>query len=528
MVSIKTKLTALVSACVLLTATVLGGLSIIRLNSMTKKNSQDNLRLICVAEKEHLDIIMGNIQQSVSNMRDIIFNFVRDFDTLVNDELYRYDITKRIETVFYTIAYHTEGAVSFYLRYSPELVSTECGFLWSKNGRRSSFSELSLTDMAQYTEDDTEHVGWYYVPVNNGKPTWMKPYLNKNLGIYMISYIVPLFSSGVPIGVVGMDIDFSTLANTINSSNVYKNGFAYILDENKAVVYHHDYEPGTAEVAADKKLLGYSLPLSNGWEITIAAPKKEINAERNRLIRMISIATVCIALLFICISIKITEGLLRPLIELTAATKKIAEGDLDVQLSSTSNDEIGILAESFRKTVRHLPEYMYRDSLTRVHNATAYKRSIARLEERMISEMLSFGIIVMDVNNLKRTNDSFGHEAGNLLIVATTKLICTIFSHSPVFRIGGDEFVIILENDDFKKRNDLLQKFDEAMTLETLALPEGGTLPVSVAHGMSVYNADTDSSFAEVFNRADAAMYRNKQAVKRKANSPESDYALLP
>lgn len=63
-----------------------------------------------------------------------------------------------------------------------------------------------------YDPDDLEHVGWYYIPVKNGAPMWMDPYLNENINIYMISYIVPLFAEdGTSIGIVGMDIDFSEI-----------------------------------------------------------------------------------------------------------------------------------------------------------------------------------------------------------------------------------------------------------------------------------------------------------------------------
>ena len=68
--------------------------------------------------------------------------------------------------------------------------------------------------------DDTEHVGWYYIPVKNGKATWMDPYLNSNVNVYMISYVVPIMIDNEAIGVVGMDIDFNPVSYT--HLDVYK------------------------------------------------------------------------------------------------------------------------------------------------------------------------------------------------------------------------------------------------------------------------------------------------------------------
>ncbi|MBQ9452940.1 MAG: GGDEF domain-containing protein, partial [Desulfovibrio sp.] len=125
-----------------------------------------------------------------------------------------------------------------------------------------------------------------------------------------------------------------------------------------------------------------------------------------------------------------------------------------------------------------------------------------------------FGIAVIDLNFLKRINDTYGHEQGNITIRKLCHIVCTVFKHSPVFRIGGDEFAVILENDDYANAHDLEKQFNAV--LEELA--GDASLEqwerVSAAIGMAFFDAIKDDSVDNVFKRADKAMYARKKAMK--------------
>ena len=99
---------------------------------------------------------------------------------------------------------------------------------------------------------------------------------------------------------------------------------------------------------------------------------------------------------------------------------------------------------------------------------------------------------------------------GNKLIVAVARLIADIFKRSPVFRIGGDEFLVILQNRDLEEYEDLCEKFDAECAKEYI----NERIPVSIARGFARYNPETDTQFVDVFNRADDAMYQNKRRMK--------------
>ncbi len=116
---------------------------------------------------------------------------------------------------------------------------------------------------------------------------------------------------------------------------------------------------------------------------------------------------------------------------------------------------------------------------------------------------------------MKRINDSYGHEKGDEYIKNSSKLLCRIFKHSPVFRIGGDEFLIILEGSDYREKDSLFEKLQLEMDASSCNSVESCT-NLSIAYGMSVFNKSTDKTLAEVFKRADALMYEKKKEMKEK------------
>lgn len=143
-----------------------------------------------------------------------------------------------------------------------------------------------------------------------------------------------------------------------------------------------------------------------------------------------------------------------------------------------------------------------RDALTGVRNSNAYREYIQTLES-------DFGIVMFDINDLKLMNDTRGHSFGDEAIQCASRMICEIYKHSQVFRIGGDEFVAVLSGHDYEHRDALLEKFKE----ESLANNRSRSGPV-VACGMAVFDPETDNGVDPVYVRADKAMYENKNELK--------------
>ena len=150
-----------------------------------------------------------------------------------------------------------------------------------------------------------------------------------------------------------------------------------------------------------------------------------------------------------------------------------------------------------------------RDGLTGIKNKTAYGEFEAKLNKQIQSgENVKFAIALCDVNGLKTVNDTLGHIAGDEYIRSASRLVCQTFAHSPVFRIGGDEFVAILRGSDFENCERLEKKFTEAVKENV------DQHKVVVACGISVFDKEHDKDVSSVFERADALMYKNKVRMK--------------
>ena len=122
----------------------------------------------------------------------------------------------------------------------------------------------------------------------------------------------------------------------------------------------------------------------------------------------------------------------------------------------------------------------------------------------------NFAVAVCDINGLKSVNDTYGHEAGDKLIKDAAMEICYIFEHSPVFRYGGDEFVVLLRRRDWEKRDELME------TLADKNRKNQETGGVIIASGLADFDPERDKCVADVFKRADATMYENKKRLKER------------
>ncbi|MCR5210150.1 MAG: GGDEF domain-containing protein [Lachnospiraceae bacterium] len=159
------------------------------------------------------------------------------------------------------------------------------------------------------------------------------------------------------------------------------------------------------------------------------------------------------------------------------------------------------------------------DSLTHIKNRAAYENKRKELQNNIdIVPGYEFGIVMFDANDLKGINDAYGHEAGDEYLKNCCALICRVFSHSPVYRIGGDEFLAVLEGNDYVNRDSLFNKFQQDMDAiyKKATAPEG---KVSIACGMCIFDRTNHKSVDDIRNAADERMYENKKLMKSAAHS---------
>ena len=220
------------------------------------------------------------------------------------------------------------------------------------------------------------------------------------------------------------------------------------------------------------------------------------------------------------------------------ATYKNASVARDIKEKLKGRDEIAYLAEQTAMMIEELAEHMKtlskttdelvetkqqasemhelanKDSLTGVRNKTAYDEEVKILESEIEKGNTRFGIVMIDLNYLKKINDTYGHEQGNYAIQKLCHIACETFKHCPIYRIGGDEFVAVLKGEDYSNVDPLIRRFNR----ELKKLQEDDTLEpwekVSAAIGYAKFDKEIDTDVDSVFRRADKLMYECKQAMK--------------
>ena len=148
------------------------------------------------------------------------------------------------------------------------------------------------------------------------------------------------------------------------------------------------------------------------------------------------------------------------------------------------------------------------DELTGVKSRHAYLDEERRLDRLILeNHEPAFAVVLLDVNDLKKVNDTLGHQEGDRYLKEACRIICNIFKRSPVYRVGGDEFAVIVQGEDYSNIDELVERLNEH---NLRAGKEGG---IVIACGMSKFRSDNDC-VARVFENADQNMYIDKARLK--------------
>lgn len=544
MKSIQTKVIVLIMMVVMLCSVVVGGIGVWHLKTISDQNSAQIMNLSCREEGKQIEHTFHSIEQSV---KIVAHNSVlqQDMRAVLGSNTLRNLHIEKLRPILLAAANSTEGAVAVYVHFNPEIAPSDAGVFYSKAIRNESFHEQQVTDLAKVEPEDRDTMDWYYAAVEAGEAVWLDPYLNGKIDEKVISYVVPIYQRDLLVGIAGMDVLFSDITEDVEAITVFENGSACLLNSENELLFHPNGEPQfqvgnvegwqqfvdktssdlegkyTFEYYSDgrkHKLTYYRM--ENDMGLVLAAPTAEIDRENNILVRDVMSSVIIISVICILVSVRLSQSIIRPLKELKEASKQIADGNLKITLPSGSQDEVGVLADSLQQMVDCLRVYMdrisdlaYTDPLTGVKSKTAYNEEVRKMEESIQKGFEQFGLVIFDVNGLKTMNDTYGHDAGDLYIKNACRLICTTYKHSPVFRIGGDEFAAILRGQDLLNSEKLMRRFYDRMTIinRDAECPEEN---VSVAAGMAVYKEGQDVDIQSVFKRADENMYKNKISIK--------------
>lgn len=455
-----------------------------------------------------------------------------------------------LEKVLAPIVKKNDGLIS------TSYLGTETGLLVSYD----KYSYLSATPPGEKSTYDYFESEWYKMGRQTDDIFLTGLYID-SMGRGLTITIGKAFhdANGNFAGVCATDFDITGLYDEIIAMDIGEGAYSFTIDENGEVISPEDTgetaEAVTGLSTGQKETMlsedsgiintkdviyAYSTINTTGWKLCAHVPRTMITDSTrstrdsiNIAILIFVIAAVAIVLIILILARRTVKTITAPIEVLGADMKRISDGDLDHRATITGNDEISDTATRLNEMVERLirtknalsasrfqAEEMAalanKDALTGIRNKTAYDKEIAQLEKSLEEGDLEFGIAMVDLNDLKHINDTFGHDKGNISIIKLCTVVCSIFKHSPVFRVGGDEFVAILKNHDYEHREELKDQFKDALTA---LLDEEKLHPwerISASIGIGVYDKNTDKTVSDVFKKADDLMYEDKQIMKGK------------
>ncbi len=376
MKSIRAKVTVSIILCSLISSVLISVISITYSSRTATNDAQTELAMSCENASGELNALVSRIEQSVNTISDIALENL-DFARFQTDSAYVASYTESLRDDFVTFAEHTDGAICAYIRYNPDFTDPTSGIFLTRPDTQSEFTSSTPTDFSIYDKDDVAHVGWYYIPVENKAPIWMDPYLNENVNIYMVSYVVPLYVDGVSVGIIGMDIDFGQMTDYTDSVKVFDTGYSFIVDKNDIIQHHisiptgtdlREYEGGSLAFVGDfmeddanqSTMIEYTMDgesryltfskLDTGMKLAMTVPTEEVKAHAKSVaiqtIGAMSLGVIISIILGILIGSSISGPIkkITDIVKQTAALnfKKTPEGSRLVE----RKDETGSMARA--------------------------------------------------------------------------------------------------------------------------------------------------------------------------------------
>lgn len=535
MKSIRSKITFFTILLTLIAIVISTTVGIIMIRNLGKKDSEQMLALLCETGEKNLDSYFESVEKSVETVSEYAQ------EDLNNTELTNLDKhMEKVSSLFEKIAINTNGVLTYYYRIEPNVSDTINGFWYIKT--TDGYVEHEVTDLSEYDLNDTNSVVWYTVPRNKKVSIWLPPYITENLGARVFSYNVPIMKDNEFFGVIGIEIEYSTVAEQVNNIKLFDNGYAFINDSEGNIVYHPFIDVTTLEVmpkVPDGMLSNnnyfvytyegvekeaYWLPLSNGMKLNVSVPVSEANGNWGMLLIYVLSISGIMLMFFMFVSYIFSGFITRPITNLVEGALEVNRGNYDVKLRCNRNDEIGLLTNTFNNLIVNLKKNMlklskmaYGDSLTSVNNRGAFDEECHELQKKIDSKdsELKFAIAIFDCDNLKVINDKYGHKAGDAYLKNSCGLISITFEKSKIYRIGGDEFAAILYDEDYKNRDNLMKQFHDVMKEINKNSPNKWN-EIHLSYGMSFFNPENDQMVEDVIDRADEIMYQYKDKNKEK------------
>jgi methyl-accepting chemotaxis protein len=381
---------AIVVSCTLV-AMLVGGTSIVKSSEFIKREAEEKLLLLAKSNASKIDVTIGRVESSVQGLTKTVEGTF-DLEAAKADPNYMNNYQISLEEITRKFGEMTKGSMGSYVYMNTDLLGGVYGAWFSDKANNGSFEKLPLGDISEFTPTN-EDFDWYYAPIKSGEPLWLEPYVDPDLNLEMISYVVPIYKDKTLIGVAGMDINFESIKNEINNLKVYDTGYVALLDKDFNFLIRPTFkqetgvadavtnasaaanttekgnlstdENGTLKFLTDeiakndygmreydykglKKIIAYA-HMSNGFILNVDVTLDEVLKEMNRLTQLIMILVAIGIVASIVIAMIVGKIISKPITKLTQLINKTAKLDLIYDKSYDYlikyKDETGLMAK---------------------------------------------------------------------------------------------------------------------------------------------------------------------------------------
>jgi len=384
MKKISTKIMFAISVCVIIVSVLIGTIAYTMSKKEVKQLSEDYLVNLVTSYSERLNQDLEEIETIVSIKSNLFSDFINQYDDFRENEEAQLALGR------YTMNFSEKNTMN--PLYTADFTTFPTGYLALNNfsNRRSSNGDYYQDHYAQDTTSYNDNNGgaWFYTSWKHSVDFWCEPYLwdynNGNGELLVVSFTTPLKYKGTTVGITGIDFSLEEFRSLLADVKIYENGYVYLLTGDGAVIYHPDetftnvYTDKNGDLAflgelfveakddsgfeeytyGGQNKVGAYAKLNNGWTLVAAPVISEMYAAQNSLARIIVFTSIAAVIVSLIIAFYIGYKLAKPVIDITAASKEIAKGNLGVNIDYTSKDEIGELADSFRVMTKNMNDVM--------------------------------------------------------------------------------------------------------------------------------------------------------------------------
>ena len=538
------------------------------------KGASAQMNLFCKERADDINLEMVRIEDAVSSLARWTRSKIPDVETIKEDAELRDAIVDDADDLIRFMTEHNDFIEGAYIHYTLDvtgITDREEGVYYTRNDD-GNFKTIPFTQ--EEIVNDPVAEDWYYGPIRLGEPAWTKPYYDYSVENYIVSYIEPVFIGDTPVAVIGIDISFTRVIDWVDTFSYQESGYMFLKEADGTVHYHYDDlvnghmhgdemdqvqengdlmdKPATGtEIVRyyfkDRERAMVFVTLRNGMKLVLCDDYANIYSERDNAVILMIILSVLITMLIAIVAVVMVNRITDPLRKITEAARAVSENNFDVDLPPENDDEIGELSKMTRLAIENararaekaaskvreqerkieksakvlkqqgddlvaMKNLAYVDSLTNVKNKLAYDDTVEYINEKIRNGTAEFAVIMCDLNYLKHINDNLGHMAGDEAIQKTASILCKAFPLSTVFRIGGDEFAVIPTGLDYSRIDEKLDAL-KTMLESQRNISDNYLERISLAFGCAVFERGKDTSYQEVFERADKIMYEEKKKI---------------